>query len=277
MVISHEAIYKSLFVRSRGVLDHQLTKRLRTRRPTRRNVHNTTTGQWRSQIKNAVSIHDRPAHVETREEVGHWEGDMLLGRHWTQIATLVERTSGYTICLELASRHTSVVVDAIINRIGNAPDGLFKSLTWDRGMELADHQRLTEETSVPVFFCDSRSPWQRGTNENTNGLLRQYLPKGESMAGLTQADFDAIAAKLNRRPRKRLEFATPSATLATVALTLEFRDADFRIALARLRSRFSCSSCAIRRCSAVLCSATVGVAPLVISSSRTHLRTVSRP
>ena len=127
MVISHEAIYKSLFVRSRGVLDHQLTKRLRTRRPTRRNVHNTTTGQWRSQIKNAVSIHDRPAHVETREEVGHWEGDMLLGRHWTQIATLVERTSGYTICLELASRHTSVVVDAIINRIGNAPDGLFKS------------------------------------------------------------------------------------------------------------------------------------------------------
>ena len=216
MWVSPETIYKSLFVQTRGVLAKELQKHLRSGRPTRRNVHNTVTGQWRSQIRDAVSIRLRPAEIEDRAVPGHWEGDLLLGRHWTQIATVVERSTRFTVLVQLDGRDMETVTAGLSRTMTRLPEQLRRSLTWDRGMELAGHKNVTENTGLDIYFADPRSPWQRGTNENTNRLLRQYLPKGTSMARLTQDDLDAIAAKLNTRPRKTLDYDTPADRLAAL-------------------------------------------------------------
>ncbi|MDP9843447.1 IS30 family transposase [Streptosporangium lutulentum] len=214
MRVSHETIYKSLFIQARGVLAKELTKHLRSGRPTRRNIHNTVTGQWRSQIIDAVSISQRPAEAEDRAIPGHWEGDLLLGQGVTQIATLVERTTRFTVLIQLDGRDMHTVTKGLVATMTRLPEQVRRSLTWDRGMELAGHKDLTAATGLQVYFADPRSPWQRGTNENTNRLLRQYFPKGTSMADLTQDDLDRIAYKLNTRPRKTLEFDTPADRLA---------------------------------------------------------------
>ena len=172
MRVSHETIYKSLFVQSRGVLAKELQQHLRSRRPTRRNVHNTITGQWRSQITDAVSIRQRPAEADDRAIPGHWEGDLLLGRHWTQIATVVERSTRFTVLVQLDGRDMATVTEGLSRTMARLPEQLRKSLTWDRGMELADHKTVTANTGLAVYFADPRSPWQRGTNENANRLLR---------------------------------------------------------------------------------------------------------
>jgi IS30 family transposase len=200
MRVSHETIYRSLYIQSRGVLAKELQKHLRSRRPMRRSVHNTVTGQWRSQIRDAVSIYERPAEVEDRAIPGHWEGDLLLGRHWTQIATIVECTTRFTVLVQLDSREMGEVTAGITRTMTRLPDQLRKSLTWDRGMELAGHKDVTIGTGLDVYFADPRSPWQRGTNENTNRLLRQFFPKGTTMSHLTQDDLDAVATKLKHPP-----------------------------------------------------------------------------
>lgn len=210
MRISHETIYKSLFIQARGVLAKSLQGHLRSGRPARRNIHNTVTGQWRSQITGAVSIHQRPVEVRDRLQPGQWEGDLLLGRGLTQIATLVERTTRYTLLVQLDGRDAPTVTRGLTTRMFNLPDHLRRTLTWDRGMELAEHQRLTRLLGLDVYFADPRSPWQRGTNENTNRLLRQYFPKGTGMGHLTQADLDLTARKLNTRPRKTLDYQSPA-------------------------------------------------------------------
>jgi IS30 family transposase len=214
MQVSHETIYKTLFVQSRGVLAKELQGHLRTRRPIRRSRHSTTKGLQRSQIKGLVPISERPAEVKERTVVGHWEGDLIMGRGVSQIATVVERSSRYTVLVACTGRDTATVVAALSEKMATLPSKVRKTLTWDRGMELASHHDVTKATGLDIYFADARSPWQRGTNENTNGLLRQYFPKGVSMAGFTQDQLDLIAAKLNARPRKTLEYATPAATLA---------------------------------------------------------------
>jgi len=211
MRVSHETIYRTLFVESRGVLARELRAHLRSGRPLRRSVHNTTAGQWRSQIKGAVSIRDRPPEVAERAVPGHWEGDLLLGRHWTQLATLVERTTRFTVLVQLAGRDMRAVTEGLSREMARLPEHVRRSLTWDRGMELADHAVVTANTGLDVYFADPHSPWQRGTNENTNRLLRQYFPKGVTMKDLTQVELNQVAAKLNARPRKTLDFDTPAA------------------------------------------------------------------
>lgn len=218
MRVSHETIYKTLFIQARGVLQKELTKHLRSRRPVRRNFHNTTTGQHRSQIKDAVSIRERPPEVEDRAFPGHWEGDLLLGRGLTQMATVVERASRFTVLVQLDGRDMTTVTEALSEKMNELPAELRRSLTWDRGMELAGHKDVTSPTDLAVYFADPQSPWQRGTNENTNRLLRQYFPKGMSLAPLTQEDLDRVAIKLNTRPRKSLGFKTPADILAPLLL-----------------------------------------------------------
>jgi IS30 family transposase len=208
--VSHETIYKTLFIQSRGVLARELTKHLRTRRPIRKHKRHSVKGQLRSQIAGAVSIHDRPVEVEDRAVPGHWEGDLLLGRGITQMATLVERSSRFTVLVQLDGRDMVTVAERLAAKMADLPAELLRSLTWDRGMELASHHDVTRWTGLEVYFADPRSPWQRGTNENTNGLLRQYFPKGTSLAKLTQADLDIVATKLNTRPRKALGYRTPA-------------------------------------------------------------------
>lgn len=210
MLVSHETIYKSLFIQSRGVLAKELQAHLRSGRPIRRSVHNSVTGQWRSQIKDAVSIRERPAEADDRAVPGHWEGDLLLGRHWTQIATVVERATRFTVLVQVDGRDMESVTAGLSREMNLLPKQLHRSLTWDRGMELADHKTVTKNTGLDVYFADPHSPWQRGTNENTNRLLRQYFPKGVSLKGLTQADLNTVAARLNSRPRKTLDFDTPA-------------------------------------------------------------------
>jgi IS30 family transposase len=210
MRVSHETIYKSLFIQSRGVLAKELQKHLRSGRPIRRSVHNTVKGQWRSQITDAVSISQRPAEVADWAIPGHWEGDLLLGRGLTQIATVVERTTRFTVLVALLGRDMHTVTAGLSAQMTKLPVQLRQSLTWDRGMELAGHKLVTANTGLQVYFADPRSPWQRGTNENTNRLLRQYFPKGTSLAAFSQNDLDAIAAKLNTRPRQTLDFDTPA-------------------------------------------------------------------
>ena len=216
MRVSHETIYKSLYIESRGVLARELRAHLRSGRPMRRSVHNTVTGQWRSQIKGAVSIAERPPEVADRAVPGHWEGDLLLGRHWTQLATVVERTTRFTVLVQLPGRDMHAVTAGLSREFGKLPTHVCRSLTWDRGMELANHAAVTANTGLDVYFADPHSPWQRGTNENTNRLLRQYFPKGVSMGARTQADLDQVAAKLNARPRKTLGFDTPAERFAAL-------------------------------------------------------------
>lgn len=210
MQVSHETIYRSLFIQARGVLKAELMKHLRTRRMMRRSKKVSAKGQPRGQIIEAVSIRERPAEAEDRAVPGHWEGDLLSGSNNTHIATLVERHSRFTILVKVNGKDTESVVSALSKQVRKLPAQLRRTVTWDRGMELAQHKEFTVATDVQVFFCDPQSPWQRGTNENTNGLLRQYFPKGTRLDGYSQADLDRIALQLNQRPRKTLDFITPA-------------------------------------------------------------------
>jgi transposase, IS30 family len=214
--VSTETIYRSLFVQTRGVLKRELMAHLRTRRRHRRAKASTYKGQARGRIPDAVSIRQRPAEVEDRAVPGHWEGDLLLGKINTRIITLVERQTRYVMLIKIDRKDAAGVADALAQHIQTLPKQLRGSITWDRGTELADHKRFSVATDVAVYFCDPASPWQRGTNENTNGLLRQYLPKGTDMRRYTQADLDAIALKLNTRPRKTLGFMTPIDRFKTI-------------------------------------------------------------
>ena len=220
MRVSHETIYRSLFIQARGVLKKELIGHLRSRRMMRRAKRASTIGQPRGQIVEGASIRDRPAEVEDRAIPGHWEGDLITGSQNTHIATLVERQSRFTMLVKVPGKDTVSVVTALTAQVRQLPSALRRSLTWDRGMELARHKQLTIDTKMQVYFCDPQSPWQRGTNENTNRLLRQYFPKGTNLSPYSQADLNRIAVRLNQRPRKTLGFQTPAAILeAGVALT----------------------------------------------------------
>ena len=208
--VSHETIYCSLFVQARGVLKKELQQYLRSQRAIRRSKHASLKRDGLGQITNAVSIRERPASVEDRAVPGHWEGDLIAGSNNSYIATLVERHTRYVMLAKVKNKDTESVVSALIKQSKKLPDELYKSLTWDRGKELADHKRFTLETDINVYFCDPRSPWQRGSNENTNGLLRQYFPKGTDLSVHSQAKLNAVARQLNERPRKTLEFETPA-------------------------------------------------------------------
>ena len=208
--VSHETIYRSLYVQARGVLKKELMQHLRSRRPIRRSRHATQKADQRGRIPNAVSISERPASVEDRAVPGHWEGDLLCGSKNSFIVTLVERHSRYVMLAKVPNRDTQTVVNALIRQARKLPDELYKSLTWDRGKELADHKRFTMETDIDVYFCDPQSPWQRGSNENTNRLLRQYFPRGTDLAPHSQAQLNTVARQLNERPRKTLDFHSPA-------------------------------------------------------------------
>lgn len=210
MHISHEAIYRTVYMHKvRKILPHNIHHCLRRNRPIRHGKHYSTRGQWRSQIKNARSIHDRPAEAEDRTVLGHWEGDLVIGSSSSQIATLVDRASRKVALVQLADRSAQHLTTALSQRRTQQPETNVKTLTWDRGMELADHQTITQATGVEVFFADPLSPWQRGTNENTNGLIRQYLPKKTNLSRYSQNELDQIAHDLNTRPRKCLGYRTP--------------------------------------------------------------------
>ena len=208
--VSHETIYRSLFIQARGALKKELLQHYRRTRGMRRSRHHTQKTDVHGQIVGAVSISERPASAEDRAVPGHWEGDLMFGAHNSQIATLVERQTRYVMLAKVAGKDTETVVDALIKNARKLPQELYKSLTWDRGKEMAGHQRFTLATDIQVYFCDPRSPWQRGSNENTNGLLRQYLPKGIDISGYSQAKLNAVARQLNERPRKTLGFQTPA-------------------------------------------------------------------
>jgi len=208
--VSHETIYKSLFIQARGALKKELQQHLRTQRAIRHSRHTSQKGNGKGQIMNAVSIRERPAAVEDRAVPGHWEGDLIFGTHNSQIATLVERHTRYVMLAKVDGKDTETVINALIRQAHKLPRELYKSLTWDRGKEMADHQRFTLATEIKVYFCDPQSPWQRGSNENTNGLLRQYFPKGTDLSVHSQAKLNAVARQLNERPRKTLGFQTPA-------------------------------------------------------------------
>ena len=208
--VSHETIYKSLFIQARGALKKELLQHLRKTRAMRRSRHKSLKGEGLGQITGAVSIRERPASVEERALPGHWEGDLIIGSNNSQIATLVERHTRYVMLVRVKSKDTKTVINALIKHAHKLPRELYKSLTWDRGKEMADHKRFSLDTNVKVYFCDPQSPWQRGSNENTNGLLRQYFPKGMDLSNVNQNRLNAVARRLNERPRKTLEYRTPA-------------------------------------------------------------------
>lgn len=208
--VSHETIYRSLFVQARGVLKKELMQYLRSKRTIRRSRHASLKRDGLGQIKDAVSIRERPASVEDRAVPGHWEGDLIGGSKNSYIATLVERHTRYVMLAKVANKDTQSVVSALIKQSQKLPRELYKSLTWDRGKELSDHKRFTLATDIDVYFCDPQSPWQRGSNENTNRLLRQYFPKGTDLSEHSQVHLNKIARQLNERPRKTLQFETPA-------------------------------------------------------------------
>jgi IS30 family transposase len=208
--VSHETIYRSLFIQSRGALKKELLEHLRRTRAMRRSRHHTQKTGDHGRITDTVSISERPAAAEDRAVPGHWEGDLLFGSKNSQIATLVERKTRYVMLVKVDAKDTETVIDALIRHARRLPQELCQSLTWDRGKEMADHRRFTLATDIKVYFCDPRNPWQRGTNENTNGLLRQYFPKGTDLSVYSQAKLDAVARRLNERPRKTLGFETPA-------------------------------------------------------------------
>lgn len=213
MHVSHETIYKSLFVQSRGVLKKELLKHLRTKRSFRQAKTYTVRGQVRARIIDGVSISERPPEIEDRAVPGHWEGDLISGSGNTHVATLVERHSRFTVLVKVKGKDTVAVVGAISRQVRRLPRELRRSLTWDRGMEMAEHKSLTLATDLQIYFCDPRSPWQRGTNENTNKLLRQYLPRKTDLSVHSQAGLNRIAKRLNQRPRKTLNYLTPAQKL----------------------------------------------------------------
>jgi IS30 family transposase len=208
--VSPETIYRSLFIQARGALKKELLEHLRRTRGMRRSRHYTQKTDQRGRITDTVSISERPASVEDRAVPGHWEGDLLFGSKNSQIATLVERQTRYVMLMKVAGKDTETVINALIKNARKLPEELYKSLTWDRGKEMADHKRFTLATDIQVYFCDPQNPWQRGSNENTNGLLRQYFPKGTNLSGCSQAKLNAVARRLNERPRKTLNFETPA-------------------------------------------------------------------
>jgi IS30 family transposase len=214
MQVSHETIYRTLFVQTRNALKKELISHLRTKRM-HREPKRSRKGKTAA-IVDGISIRERPAEVEDRAVPGHWEGDLLFGTAYDYIATLVERQTRFTMLIKITSKDTETVTAALRKHIVKLPEELRRSLTWDRGSEMSDHKNFVVETNLPVYFCDPHSPWQRGSNENTNGLLRQYFPKGESIAHFTQAELNKVARELNGRPRKTLDFRSPAETLAMV-------------------------------------------------------------
>jgi len=219
MQVSHETIYRSLFVQARGALKKELVAHLR-RGSAFRHPRGSTVNQGQGQIRDAISIRERPAEVEDRAVPGHWEGDLLMGGKSSQIATLVERRTRYVMLVKIDSKDSVALAGALAKKIRKLPAELRRSLTWDRGTEMAAHKQFTVATDVKVYFCDPHSPWQRGSNENTNGLLRQYFPKGENLTQYSQAHLNAVAARLNGRPRQTLDWKSPAEALeATVATT----------------------------------------------------------
>ncbi len=218
--VSHETIYRSLFIQARGALKRELLEHLRRTRGMRRSRHYTQKTAIHGQIVDAVSISERPPAVEDRAVPGHWEGDLVFGSGNSQIATLVERQTRYLMMVKLEGKDSQTVVKALIKHARKLPQELYKSLTWDRGTEMHAHKQFTLATDIQVYFCDPQSPWQRGSNENTNGLLRQYLPKGIDISNYSQAKLNAIARQLNERPRKTLDYQTPAEVFSQcVALT----------------------------------------------------------
>jgi IS30 family transposase len=211
--VSHETIYRSLFIQARGALKKELVGHLRSKRRIRRSQHSRVFRDSRGQIVDAISIRERPAEVEDRAIPGHWEGDLLSGSRNSHMVTLVERHSRFTTLIKVPSKDTAVVVAALTRHARKLPAALRRSLTWDRGLEMAKHKTFTMATDVKVYFCDPQSPWQRGSNENTNGLLRQYFPRRTDLSSYTQADLDKVALRLNQRPRKTLGFQTPASKL----------------------------------------------------------------
>ena len=212
--VSHETIYLTLFVQARGALKKELLKYLRRPRGMRRSRKNSLKGKGLGQITNTVSIRERPAEAEDRAVPGHWEGDLLCGSNNSQIATLVERHTRLVMLVRVPSKDTRTVVNALIKQAHKLPRELYKSLTWDRGAEMADHQKFSLATDIKVYFCDPQHPWQRGSNENTNGLLRQYFPKGMDLSNVHQNRLNAVARRLNERPRETLQFRTPAEKFA---------------------------------------------------------------
>ena len=210
MQVSHETIYKSLFIQARGALKKELLQYLRKSRAMRRSRHKTLKGEGLGQITNTVSIRERPAEAEDRAVPGHWEGDLLFGSNNSQIATLVERQTRYVMLVRVPGKDTETVINALIKHARKLPRELYKSLTWDRGSEMADHQKFSLATDIKVYFCDPQHPWQRGSNENTNGLLRQYFPKGMDLSNVHQNRLNAVAKRLNDRPRKTLGYYSPA-------------------------------------------------------------------
>jgi IS30 family transposase len=214
--VSHETIYRSLFVQARGVLKKELMGHLRAGRRMRYPKGGSKPSRAPGQIVDAISIRERPAEVEDRAIPGHWEGDLLSGAKNSHLATLVERHSRFAMLIKVRGKDTTSVVSALSKQVGKLPLELRRSLTWDRGKEMANHKNFTIATDVQVYFCDPRSPWQRGSNENTNGLLRQYFPKGMDLSGYSQSYLNKIALRLNQRPRKTLGFETPADRLRAV-------------------------------------------------------------
>jgi len=218
--VSHETIYRSLFIQARGALKEELVKHLRSKRQIRRSRHASAHGHSQGRIVDAISIRERPAEVEDRAVPGHWEGDLLRGARNSHVATLVERHSRFCMLVKVPGKDTATVVAALSQHVLKLPEALRLSLTWDRGLEMAQHKSFTIATDMKVYFCDPQSPWQRGSNENTNGLLRQYLPKNADLSSFSQSELDAIALRLNTRPRQTLGFRTPAYKLqASVAST----------------------------------------------------------
>ena len=213
MRVSHETIYRSLFVQARGVLKKELLRHLRTKRIMRKSKLARSEAQVRGRIAEALTIRERPAEADDRAVPGHWEGDLLCGANGSQIVTLVERQSRFTTLIKIPSREAETVAVALSQHIRNLPVSLKRSLTWDRRLEMAKNQPFTMATNVKVYFCDPQSPWQRGSNENTNGLLRQYFPKGTDLSRHSQAELNRVALRLNQRPRKTLDFQTPATKL----------------------------------------------------------------
>ena len=212
--VSHETIYLTLFLQARGALKKELLQHLRRTRAMRRSRHHTQKTKDHGRITNTVSIRERPAEADDRAVPGHWEGDLMCGSNNSQIATLVERHTRFVMLVRVPSKDTKTVINALIKQAHKLPRELYKSLTWDRGKEMADHQRFTLATDIKVYFCDSQQPWQRGSNENTNGLLRQYFPKGMDLSNVHQNRLNAVARRLNERPRETLQFRPPAERFA---------------------------------------------------------------
>jgi IS30 family transposase len=219
--VSHETIYKTLFIQARGALKRELLAHLRRQRVIRYPRGHSHKGRKQGRIVDAVSIRERPPEVEDRAVPGHWEGDLIIGANRSQIATLVERSTRYLMLIRVDRIDTKTVNAALRKQIQKLPRELYKSLTWDRGTEMRAHKQLTLDTDIKIFFCDPKSPWQRGTNENTNGLLRQYFPKGTDLSGIHQNKLNAVARQLNERPRKTLGYHSPAEKFAECVASID--------------------------------------------------------